>query len=167
MLSRISTSDGAKKGGRKDQGNHRKPPGGLDPVLEARIQSAPTQGLTPELITEILSQDSILNAIHNDLTKTGQVGYMEMWRLGLITPDRDTFYPPAAQPTRQETIRKLIQDPSYRFNLVEQIPLDKTAILNILGFQYPVWWSGGDLGDSGSQATRPFWENLPFANGSE
>ena len=56
-----------------------------------------------------------------------------MWRFGLVTPDQDTFYPPAAQPSRQETIQRLIQDPNYRLNLAEQIPLDKTAILNHIG----------------------------------
>jgi tetratricopeptide (TPR) repeat protein len=100
------------------------------PSLESSTQAAMTKGVTPEFITKILGQENILLAIKNDLSKTRQIGYKEMWRLGLITPDQDIFDPNRPQLSRQEAMKKVLQDHNYRLNLAEQIPLGRTAILN-------------------------------------
>ena len=49
--------------------------------------------VTPELITEMLDNPNVVQAIRNDLRKTEQIGYKEEWRLGLITPDQDRLDP--------------------------------------------------------------------------
>jgi hypothetical protein len=72
----------------------------LKPIVIGRV--------TPELITEVLVNPNVVQAIRNDLRKTGQIGYKEEWRLGLITPDQDRLDP----------------------NLAGQIPLRRTAVLH-------------------------------------
>jgi hypothetical protein len=104
-----------------------------NPSLDALIQSTSPGQVSPELITKILNQENILRVIKNDLAKTGQIGYMELWRLGLITPNQDTFEPHPEQPSRQETMKRMLKDYNYLLNLQEQIPLNKTAILNNIG----------------------------------
>jgi tetratricopeptide (TPR) repeat protein len=99
------------------------------PSLDSPIQSALTHGVTPDFIAKILDQESVIDRTKNDLMKTGQIGYRETWRLGLITPDQDRYDPRPSQLPRQERIRKLTEDNNYRLNLVEQIPLKRTAVL--------------------------------------
>jgi len=101
--------------------------------LDSMIQSASTKSVTPEFVTTILDQENIIQAIKNDLMKTGQIGYQEMWRFGLITSDEDTFNPSPAKYSRQEGMKRVLKDNNFRLNLAEQIPLKKTAILNNIG----------------------------------
>ncbi len=48
------------------------------------------KNVTPENIADILDNTHVIRLIKNDLQKTGQIGYKEEWRFGLINPDRDT-----------------------------------------------------------------------------
>lgn len=97
--------------------------------LGPSVRLASTSGVTPELIEEILGQESIIQAIKNDLLRTGQIGYKEVWRLGLIAPDQDRFDPRPSGLSLQERMRKLREDASYRATLSEQIALKRTAVL--------------------------------------
>jgi hypothetical protein len=85
--------------------------------------------VTPEYIATILTDAGVVKAIKNDLSKTDQIGYKEVWRLGLITPEQDRFDPRPSQLSLRERTQKFQQDSSYRSNLVEQIPLSRTAAL--------------------------------------
>ena len=76
--------------------------------IDLSLRPAVGSGVTPELITELLGNEGVAQVIKNDLLKTGQVGYREEWRFGLITPDQDRL------------------DPS----LTGQIPLKRTAVLH-------------------------------------
>ena len=85
--------------------------------------------MTSEFILEVLSQESVIHVIKNDLMKTGQIGYGEVWRLGLITPDQDGYDPRPSQLSRQERMKRFTEDNNYRSNLSEQIPLKRAAAL--------------------------------------
>jgi len=50
-----------------------------------------THVVTPELIQELLAEESLVNAIRKDLEMIHQIRGHEQWRLGLITSDTDTF----------------------------------------------------------------------------
>ncbi len=60
-----------------------------DYSLDLAIQPVLNQEVTPEFITEILRNENVIQVIRNDLMKTGQIGYREEWRLGLISPGQD------------------------------------------------------------------------------
>jgi hypothetical protein len=113
-----------------ERGNRRVP----SSSLESSIQFASTNGVTPEFIQEILGQESIIQAIKDDLMRTGQIGYKEVWRLGLITPDQDRFDPGPSGLSRRERMDKLREDSNYRANLSEQIALKRTAVLYNRGY---------------------------------
>ena len=85
--------------------------------------------MTPAYIAAILADEGVIKAMKTDLSKTGLIGYKEVWRLGLITPDQDRFDPRPSELSLQQRTRKFQQDSSYRSNLVEQIPLTRTAAL--------------------------------------
>jgi hypothetical protein len=102
----------------------------VSPSLNSSVQFALTTGVTPEFIAEILCQESVIPTIKNDLMKTGQIGYKEVWRLGLITPDQDRFDPRPSQPSLQERMKKFRADKNYRSNLLQQIPLKRAAVLH-------------------------------------
>jgi hypothetical protein len=99
------------------------------PSLNSSIQFALSHRVTPELIAEVLCQESVISAIKNDLMKTEQIGYKEVWRLGLITPDQDRYDPRPSQLSRQEITKRFAEDNNYRSNLSEQIPLKRAAAL--------------------------------------
>jgi hypothetical protein len=101
----------------------------VSPSLNSSIQFALSNRVTPELIAEVLCQESVIHAIKNDLMKTGQIGYKEVWRLGLITSDQDRYDPRPSQLSRQERMKGSIEDNNYRSNLLEQIPLRRAAAL--------------------------------------
>jgi len=86
-------------------------------------------GVTSEVITEILSEESVGNIIKNDLKKTLQIGHKEQWRLGLLTPDKDTYDLSYNLLSRKERARKF-SDPTSKINLADQIPIKRAAILN-------------------------------------
>jgi hypothetical protein len=104
----------------------------VDPgyALELPIQPTMTSGMTPEFIADILGEETVLNAIRLDLMKTQRIGYREIWRLGVITPDQDMFDPRPDQLTRWEGLAKGFRDSSYRANRLELIPLNRTAVLH-------------------------------------
>ena len=99
------------------------------PPLDPSMHLASTSGVTPEFIEEILGQESIIQAIKNDLMRTGQIGYKEVWRLGLITPDRDRFDPRPSELSIRERMEKYKEDASYRATFSEQIAPKRTAVL--------------------------------------
>jgi len=105
----------------------------LPPSFDTRLQSASTSSVTPDLIGEILRQESVLHVIKSDLIKTGQIGYREIWRLGLITPEQDKFEPHSTELSRQKQINKILKDYNYRSSLSEEIHLQRAAILNNIG----------------------------------
>jgi hypothetical protein len=90
-----------------------------------RIRSS----VTPEFIAEILSEDSVINIIKTDLEKTRQIGYKEQWRLGLLTPDIDTYDLSYNLLSRRERLSKF-PDPVTMRNLADEIPIKRAAILN-------------------------------------
>ena len=91
--------------------------------IDLPLQPRLTNDVTPELITEILSQESVIHAIKNDLMKTCQIGYKEIWRLGLLTPDLDKYNLSLNQLPRKERMSK-----SLYFN--NQIPIKRAAVLH-------------------------------------
>jgi hypothetical protein len=101
----------------------------LSPSMASAIKPAPDNGVTPEFIEKILSQESVINAMKADLTRTSQIGYKEVWRLGLITPDLDRYDPRPSQLTRREGVKKVVGDYNFRLNLDEQLPVTQTAVL--------------------------------------
>jgi hypothetical protein len=101
--------------------------------LETLLESASSSGVKPDLVERILDQENIHQVIQNDLKKTGQIGYREVWRLGLITPEQDIFKPRSLLLPRSERISKFVKDFNYRSNFEEQIPLTRTAVLNHIG----------------------------------
>jgi hypothetical protein len=103
-------------------------------TLDLSVHSALTNDVTPEFITQILGKESVVQAIKKDLTKTGLIGYKEVWRLGLITPDQDRYDPRPSQLTLQERTKRFTEDNNYRLNLLEQIPLKRTAVLFNTGY---------------------------------
>ncbi len=102
---------------------------GFGAARETMTQPVGTTGVTYDFILRLLAKEAILNAIKNDMQKTGQIGYKEIWRLGLITPDQDIFDLNPSSSTRQEGIKKIISDNNFRLNRVEQIPVNRTAVL--------------------------------------
>jgi hypothetical protein len=103
-------------------------------TLDLSVHSALTNDVTPEFITEILGKESVVQAIKKDLTKTGLIGYKEVWRLGLITPGQDRYDPRPSQLNLQERTKRFTEDNNYRLNLLEQIPLKRTAVLFNTGY---------------------------------
>jgi hypothetical protein len=102
---------------------------GGGPFIEAYIRSAATDGVAYDFLLRILGQESVVNVIRTDWKKTGQIGYQEVWRLGLITPDQDIFDSNPSPTNRREGIQRIIRDNNYRLNRMEQIPLKRTAVL--------------------------------------
>ena len=76
--------------------------------IDLSLRPAVGNGVTPELVAELLGNEGVIQVIKNDLLKIGQIGYREEWRFGLITPDQDRLDP----------------------NLAGQIPLRRTAVLH-------------------------------------
>jgi hypothetical protein len=93
------------------------------------ISSTTTQGMTPAFVADLLSRDRVIQVIKNDLSKTACIGYKEVWRLGLITPDMDRFDPSLYQLPRQERMKRSLSDYNALLNFAEQIPLKRRAVL--------------------------------------
>ncbi len=110
-----------------------------DYTLNVSIPVSATQRMTPEIIRDLLGKESVINAIRNDLSKTRQIGYREVWRLGLLTPDQDRFDPRPDHLSRPERLKKMLEDKNYSRNLDGQIPVKRTAVLhstNYFGTQF-------------------------------
>jgi hypothetical protein len=69
-----------------------------------------TNTVTPELIQELLADETLVNAIRMDLEKIHRIRGHEQWRLGLITPDTD------------------------KYNSLYQIPVKRAAIIHPITF---------------------------------
>ena len=98
--------------------------------IDLSLKSAVNNHVTPGFIAEILDNPKVVQVIKNDLMKTGQIGYQEEWRLGLITLDQDIYKLDLAQPATQESLRKGPFDPIFGSYFVDQIRLKRTAILH-------------------------------------
>lgn len=85
--------------------------------------------VTPDFIAAVLGDQDVINAMKVDLSRTGQIGYKEVWRLGLITPDQDRFDPRPSQLGLQERLGQFQRDNNYRFNLLGRIPFSRAAAL--------------------------------------
>jgi hypothetical protein len=103
----------------------------VHPELSIALPLPPTSTnvVTPELIAEILSEESVIDAIKNDLKKTRQIRGKEEWRLGLLAPGTDTYDLSYNQLPRRERLSKVF-DATARMNLANQIPLRRAAILH-------------------------------------
>ena len=66
------------------------------------LQPLTTYVVTPELILNILGEESVINAIKKDLQKVCQISGKEQWRLGLIMPDMDMYSPTFQIPIKQQ-----------------------------------------------------------------
>ena len=97
--------------------------------IDLAYQNAAIQQITPDFIFEVLCNPGVIQVIKNDLLKTGQIGYQEMWRLGLITPDLDWFDPNSDPAALKERTAKFVSDRNYRYKWTEQIPLKRAAVL--------------------------------------
>jgi hypothetical protein len=93
------------------------------------ISSPANQGMTPALVADLLNRDSVIQVIKNDLAKTALIGYKEVWRLGVMTPDQDRFDPSLYQLSRQERLKRSLNDYNSLLNFTEQIPLKRRAVL--------------------------------------
>jgi hypothetical protein len=99
------------------------------PCVPLVAQPDAAEKVTPEYVQAILADKAVIAAIKDDLSKTGQIGYKEVWRLGLIVPDRDQFDPGLSELSHEDRWRRFKEDNNYRLNLLEQIPLHRTATL--------------------------------------
>jgi len=98
--------------------------------LHLSISVTATQDMTPAFVADILKRDSVIQMIKNDLAKTASIGYKEVWRLGLITPDMDRFDPSLYQLPSQERMKRSLSDYNSLLNFAEQIPLKRRAVLH-------------------------------------
>jgi hypothetical protein len=93
------------------------------------LQPRSTHVVTPELIMEMLGEESVIEAIRKDLQKIGQIGRKEQWRLGLLTPDMDTYDLSYNRLSRKERLAKVF-DYATMINMAEKIPIKRAAILH-------------------------------------
>jgi hypothetical protein len=76
------------------------------------LQPLTTNVVTPELILNILGEESVINAIKIDLQKVNLIGGKEQWRLGLVMPGMDMYDPAFQIPVK----RAAILHPTSYFN---------------------------------------------------
>ncbi|UCH51277.1 MAG: hypothetical protein JSV54_00455 [Chloroflexota bacterium] len=89
-----------------------------------------TDDLVYRLVKELLIDEQVKERIKSDINKTRLIGHKEQWRLGLISPDIDTFNPWNKGKTLTERLKKGVGDPVSRYNVLEKIPLKRTAVLH-------------------------------------
>jgi hypothetical protein len=96
--------------------------------IDLSIKPVITGGVTPDLISQILGNENVIQVIRNDLSKTGQIGYKEEWRLGLITPDQDILGRHLEQYSQQK--RRALENADSRQNLFRQTSVKRAAVLH-------------------------------------
>lgn len=89
-------------------------------------------GVTPDLVMDILREKTVSDAIRQDLQRTCQIGGKEQWRLGLLTPDMDTYDLSYFQLSRPERLSRGM-NAAVMANLSDQIPVKRWAILHSTG----------------------------------
>ncbi|MEP7135257.1 MAG: hypothetical protein ABI904_10020 [Chloroflexota bacterium] len=94
-----------------------------------------TKTVTPELIQELLAEESVVNAIRKDLEKIHHIKGHEQWRLGLITPETDTYNSMYQIPIQ----RAAIIHPTTFFNAQFQSVLINHGARAPLIQSYPGW----------------------------
>lgn len=97
------------------------------------LQPRSTNIVTPELILEILGEESVINVIKKDLQKKRQVGGKEQWRLGLLAPGMDTYDLSYNQLSRKERLSRGF-DATTMINMANQIPIKRAAILHATSY---------------------------------
>ena len=104
----------------------------VDLSVTLPIQPRLVNKINPELILEILDEESVIKAIKDDLKKTGLIGEKEQWRLGLLTSDLDKFDLSVNQLSRRERLSRPF-DTITMLNSNNQIPLKRLAVLHSKG----------------------------------
>ena len=104
------------------------------PVQAEHLISLPllprsTNKITPEFITDTLSEEIVSSVIRNDLERTRLIGVKEQWRLGLLTPDIDIYDLSLPELTRQERMSRTY-DATTMANLSNMIPIKRGAVLH-------------------------------------
>ena len=97
-----------------------------------------TNTVTPELIQELLADETLVNAIRKDLEMIHQIRGHEQWRLGLITSDTDTYNSLYQIPVK----RAAIIHPTTFFNAQFQSVLVNHGASAPLIQSYPGWSYG-------------------------
>lgn len=97
-----------------------------------------TNSVTPELIQELLTEESVVNAIRKDLEKIHHIRGQEQWRLGLITSDTDKYNSLYQIPVK----RAAIIHPTTFFNAQFQRVLINHGARAPLTQSYPGWSYG-------------------------
>ena len=97
-----------------------------------------TNSVTPELIQELLAEESVVNAIRMDLEKIHHIRGHEQWRLGLVTSDADTFNSLYQIPVK----RAAVIHPTTFFDAQFQRVLINHGATTPLIQSYPGWTYG-------------------------
>ena len=109
-----------------------------DSAIALSFQPLTTNVVTPELILKILEEESVINAIKEDLQKVCQVGGKEQWRLGLVIPGMDMYDPAFQIPVQRAAILHPISYFNAQFKRVMIIHGAKEPMLR----SYPGWTYG-------------------------
>jgi hypothetical protein len=102
------------------------------------LQTLSTNVVTRELILNILGEESVINAIKNDLQKVYQIGRKEQWRLGLVMPSMDMYDQFFHIPVKRAAILHPTSYFNAQFNRLMIIHGAKEPILR----SYPGWTYG-------------------------
>lgn len=94
-----------------------------------------TNTVTPELIQELLADETLVNAIRKDLEMIHQIRGHEQWRLGLITSDTDIYNALYQVPIK----RAAVIHPTTFFNAQFQRVLINHGATTPLIQSYPGW----------------------------
>jgi hypothetical protein len=101
--------------------------------MDLQVKTISSHQSNSEFVLQVLNDRNVIDNIKNDLRKTEQIGYREVWRLGLITPDQDWFDPNPDSAPQQERTKRYFNDKNYRYKWIEQIPLKRVAALHSIG----------------------------------
>ncbi len=112
------------------------------PVHAERFTALPllprsTNVVTPDLIMEILGEESVVDAIKSDLEKTCQIGGKEQWRLSLLAPGMHTVNSSYNPLSRQGQLGIAI-DSTTMMNIATEFPVKRIAILHSTNFNTPL-----------------------------
>ena len=109
-----------------------------DSAIALPLLHRSTNVVTPEFIQEILREESVVNAIREDLQRIHQIGGKEQWRLGLLAPDMDTYSPMFQIPIK----RGAIIHPTTFFNAQFKNVMISHGTRAGLIESYPAWSYG-------------------------
>jgi hypothetical protein len=87
-----------------------------------------TADITPEMILNILDTEPVRSTIKNDLEKTDQIRHKEQWRLGVVTPQNDTYDVSIFQESRKERLSRGFTAAAI-LNAQSKVPITRWAVL--------------------------------------